>query len=130
MLKECPDCKNKISSKADICPKCGLNLKRKRATKRNLILLAAIVLAGFIGLIETMNNDSNATGIRIENQNNQPSSPLCDSISKKINLMLNANLSRCDEKKIRMRSSVYLFAHKAVSKMEKKKVRGWQPRLE
>lgn len=68
-LMKCPECKNNISDQAEICPKCGYELKnennvkthhKKIPNKFNYIIIVIIVLVGayfMFGQNKTNNND-------------------------------------------------------------------------
>jgi hypothetical protein len=60
-LKNCPDCHSPISSTADSCPKCGFNLKRQRASRRNVGCLVVFLVVGGIATCSVLTTETAST---------------------------------------------------------------------
>ena len=82
-LIKCPECSNKISNQADVCPKCGYELKKKTKISNfnnnnkiswnsNYILIILVILVGgyFIFFNNQSNNNTNNTDNNNNNNNN------------------------------------------------------------
>lgn len=79
-LIKCPECDNKISDQADVCPKCGYELKSKPTSNfsapkikwnnKYLIVIVLLVVGGFLIFNKSKETNNNGTN---NNQNNQPS---------------------------------------------------------
>lgn len=94
-LIKCPECNNSISDQADICPKCGYELKKKEVSNTNntnknntsfanksnskyLIILLVVVIGGFLFFQQynKKNNTGTITGTGTGTENpTTPTSP-------------------------------------------------------
>ena len=46
VLRKCPKCREMVNAQSVACPRCGVNFREHR-TKRVMLCLAAIAVAGF-----------------------------------------------------------------------------------
>ena len=47
-LTKCPECKNEVSDKAEVCPKCGIQIYAQYWTTGRIIVLIVFVLVAFL----------------------------------------------------------------------------------
>ena len=103
-LIKCPECSNEISDQADVCPKCGYELRTKnkitsfidhdkKSWNSNYLLIILVVLVGgyflFFNNQSTNNSNNNQNSQNNQNNNNQNNQGSQPGVSQSGNYIFN-----------------------------------------